>query len=88
MMVHADVRKVVGLAAAREKAQLAEYLAGLLRQLAGAGAEIATIPAFTPQVCARELEELTPLPLISLLDAIVAEVERRELSRVAISAGG
>ena len=87
VMVHADVRKVVGLAAAREKAQLAEYLAGLLRQLAGAGAEIATIPAFTPQVCARELEELTPLPLISLLDAIVAEVERRELRRVAILGG-
>jgi len=27
---------------------------------------------------------MTPLPLVSLLDAIVAEVERRELQRVAI----
>jgi aspartate racemase len=84
LMVHADVRKVMSLAAARETRQLADYLVGLLHQLAGGGAEIATIPAFSPQVCAQELTERTPLPLISLLDAIVVEVERRRLRRVAI----
>ena len=84
LMVHADVRRVLGLAAARETRELATYLAGLLGQLAGGGAEIATIPAFAPQICARELAEMTPLPLISLLDAIAAEVERRKLQRVAI----
>jgi len=84
LMVHADVRKVLRLATARETRQLAEYLAGLLRELAGGGAEIATIPAFAPQVCAAELTQITPLPLIGLLEAIVAEVERRRLHRVAI----
>jgi aspartate racemase len=84
VMVHADVRKVMGLSQARETRQLAEYLVGLLEQLAGGGADVATIPAFSPQVCAEELEKLTPLPLIGLLDAIVAEVERRQLRRVAI----
>ena len=84
VMVHAEVRKVMALAAAHETRQLADYLGGLLRQLAGAGAQMATIPAFSPQVCAQELAEITPLPLISLLDAIVAEVERRRLDRVAI----
>lgn len=84
VMVHADVRKVMGHAAARETRQLADYLAGLVRQLAGGGAQIATIPAFSPQVCAKELAELTPLPLVSLLDAIVAEVEGRRLRRIAI----
>jgi aspartate racemase len=71
-------------AAARNRMQLAEYLAGLLKQLALGGAEIATIPAFSPQVCMRELMSITPLPLISLLDAIAAEVERRRLLRVAL----
>ena len=33
------------------------------------------------------MEKLTPLPLIGLLDAIVAEVERRRLRRVAIFGG-
>lgn len=84
VMVHADVRKVMALAAAHETRRLADYLGGLLRQLAGAGAQMATIPAFSPQVCAQELAEITPLPLVSLLDAIVAEVERRRLERVAI----
>ncbi|HEX4137309.1 MAG TPA: aspartate/glutamate racemase family protein [Bryobacteraceae bacterium] len=83
-MVHADVRRVMGLAQVRETRQLAEYLASLLRQIAGGGADVATIPAFSPQVCAEELEELTPLPLIGLLDAIVAEAERRKLRRVTI----
>ena len=84
VMIHADVRHVMGLAEGRETRKLAEYLAGLLKQLAAGGADIATIPAFSPQVCAEELETLTPLPLISLLDAIVAEVKRRELRRTVI----
>jgi aspartate racemase len=84
LMAHADVRKVLGHANARETRQLADYLAALLRQLAGGGAQVATIPAFAPQVCARELAEITPLPLIDLLDAIADEVERRGLHRVAV----
>jgi aspartate racemase len=84
VMVHADVRLVLSLAAARQTAQLAEYLAGLLRQLALAGAEVAAIPAFAPQICAAELAAIAPLPLIGLLDAIASEVERRRLRRVAL----
>ena len=84
LLVHADVRRVMSLAAAREANQLAEYLAGLLQQLARGGAEIASIPAFSPQICAAELDAITPLPLISLLDAIAAEVEQRRFRRVAL----
>jgi aspartate racemase len=84
VMVHADVRRVMDLAEARDARTLAAYLADLLDQLASAGAEVATIPAFSPQVCAEELEALAPLPMISLLDAIAAETARRELRRVAI----
>jgi aspartate racemase len=84
LMVHADVRRVLSHAAAREADQLANYLAALLGQLARGGAEIATIPAFAPQVCAAELAAITPLPLVSLLDAISAEVKRRDLRRVAL----
>lgn len=84
LMIHADVRYVMSKAAARETKELAEYLAGLLKQLALGGAEIASIPAFSPQVCAVELAAITPLPLISLLDAISAAVEKKRLSRVAL----
>lgn len=84
VMVHADVGQVMSLAEARETRRLAEYLAGLLKQLAAAGADVATIPAFSPQVCAEELEALAPLPMISLLDAIAAESKRRAPRRTAI----
>jgi aspartate racemase len=83
-MVHADVRCVIAHAAARETRELAAYLSSLLRQLADGGAQIATIPAFSPQICAQELAEITPLPLVNLLDAIVAEVDRRKIQRLAI----
>jgi aspartate racemase len=84
LMVHADVRRVMAHAAAREAAELAAYLTRLLRQLADGGAEIASIPAFSPQICAAELAAITPVPLISLLDAIAAEVERRGMQRVSV----
>src|ERR1700691_5034846 len=84
LMVHADARYVTTQAAARNTKRLAEYLAGLLKQLALGGAEMASIPAFTPQICADELAAITPLPLISVLDAISAEVERRRFRRVAL----
>ncbi len=84
LMVHADVRRVTGLAADRKAQELAEYLAGLLQRLADGGAKIATIPAFSPQVCAKELAASSPLPLINILDVIVDEVVRRKLQRIAI----
>lgn len=86
-MVHADVRLVVELAQAGQRQALAEYLTGYLRQLKGAGAQVATVPAFVPQVCTEELAALTPLPLIGLLDAIVDEIRRRRLKRVGILGG-
>ncbi len=84
LMVHADVRRVMAHAAARETQELAAYLSSLLHQLADGGAQIATIPAFSPQICARELAEITPLPIIDLLDAIVAEIDRRKIRRLSI----
>ena len=84
LMVHADVRRVMTLAAARQTHELATYLTGLLRQLAGGGAQLAAIPAFSPQICAQELTEMSPLPQIGLLDAIVAEIEIRNLQRISI----
>ncbi len=82
--VHADVHRVMAHAAAREIQQLTQYLAGLLNQLASAGADIAAIPAFAPQVCATELAAVSPLPLISLLDVIAAEVTRKRFRKVAL----
>jgi aspartate racemase len=84
LMVHADVRRVMSHAAAGEALQLAGYLAELLRQLACGGAQLAAIPAFTPQICAAELAAITPLPLVGLLDVIAEAVMGKRFRRVAI----
>ena len=84
LMAHADVGRVSRYVAAREARELAEYLADLLRQLRAGGAHIATIPAITPHMCAAQLADITPLPLIGLADAIAAEVRRRACRRVAL----
>jgi aspartate racemase len=84
VMVHADVRRVLAHVAAHEVNGLATYLAELLSQLVAAGAKIATIPAFSPQVCAAQLAAISPLPLVNLVDVISAEVERRKLWRVSL----
>ncbi|HEX6771688.1 MAG TPA: aspartate/glutamate racemase family protein, partial [Acidobacteriaceae bacterium] len=84
LMVHADVRRVMRLAQERKAAELAEYLTGLLQRLADGGAELATIPAFSPQICVAELAAMTPVALVGLLDAIAAEAARRRLRRVAV----
>lgn len=84
LMVHADVRQTMRLAQERKVDELAAYLAGLLTQLAAGGCTIATIPAFSPQVCAKELAAKTPLPLIGLVETAVAEVSRRGFRRIAV----
>jgi len=84
LMVHADVRRTMKLAQERQLDELSSYLAGLLAQLAAGGCEIATIPAFSPQVCVQQLAAKTPLPLIGLVETAVAEVRRRGFRRVAI----
>lgn len=84
LMAHADVRQTMRLAQERKVDELAAYLAGFLRQLAAGGCTLATIPAFSPQVCAKQLAEITPLPLIGLLETAVAEVKRRGFTRVGV----
>jgi aspartate racemase len=84
LMTHADVRMTMRLAQERKVDELASYLAGLLRQLADGGCTLATIPAFSPQVCAKQLAAMSPLPLIGLLETAVAEVRRRGFARVGI----
>jgi aspartate racemase len=84
VILHADVSYVLKLYAAGDNTQLAEYLANLIRRMSAAGAQVAAIPAVTPHVCAPELIQLSPIPLVSLVDEIVAEVGNRRLKRVAL----
>jgi aspartate racemase len=65
-------------------ATLARYLADFVARLARAGATIAAVPAVTPHICAPALQELSPLPLVSILDVIRDGLKQRGLNRIAL----
>lgn len=84
ILVHADVNKAVGHMFAGERHELAEYLLALIGRLAAGGANIAAIPAVTPHACIDEVAARSPIPLVSILDAVSAELQRRGLRRIAL----
>lgn len=84
LLVHADVNLVLSYARDGNITQLAEYLAGLVRQLQAGGANVATVSAITPHICIAELIRLSPLPLVDLVAEIADEIRRRGLKRIAL----
>src|ERR1700677_4643245 len=84
LIIHADVNRVLTHARDGNIIQLAEYLAGLVRQLQGGGARIAAVSAVTPHVCIAELIRMSPLPLVNLVEECAGEIRRRGLKRVAL----
>jgi aspartate racemase len=83
-MVHAQMSRVFEHASAGDRDGLARYLAGILAQLKAAGATMAVVPALTPHLAIDQLVPITPLPLVSVIDALNAELAQRRLGRVAL----
>lgn len=84
VLVHADAQKSVGHVTSGEYEQLAEYLTGIVRQLAEGGAEVAAIPAVTPHICIDAVSEASPIPLVSMLDALADGLQQRSVRRIAL----
>src|SRR5215469_9931747 len=84
VMVHADMQRVLGHAAAGETVQLARYLAELIERMARAGAEVAAIPAVTPHICVPDLIKLIPIPIIDLIEVIGRATLAKGFRRVSI----
>jgi len=83
-MVHAQMSRVFEHASAGDRDGLARYLAGVLSQLRASGATIGVVPALTPHLAIDELLAITPLPIVSLIDAVNRELSARQLRRVAL----
>ena len=83
-MVHTQISTVLSLVDAGDKRGLAKYLSTSIGDLKAAGATFAVVPAVTPHYCAEELKNISPLPLVDMLDCIYDEVVSRQLGRVAL----
>ena len=84
LIVHAEMERVVEAVQRGDRDSLARYFARLIDRLASGGAEVAAISAVTPHMCIRELEKISALPLVNILDAIAAEVRARGYRRISL----
>jgi aspartate racemase len=83
-IVHADVREMARNLANRDARKQADAFAPLLRRLAAAGADAAAVTSMGGHFCIRELEAMSPLPLLNALPEVDAAIGRRNLKTVGI----
>ena len=84
VIAHAETARVFEYVKAGDPTGLAEYLNTFLRRLKAAGAEIGVIPAVTPHYGLRELLAISPLPLVSMIEPLSAELASHGANRVAV----
>jgi aspartate racemase len=83
-IVHADVRVLLQNMADGSPDKQAKIFRRLVQRLQAAGAEAAAVTSMAGHFCIRELEPLSPLPIINALPELAAELARRGLSRVGL----
>lgn len=79
-----DLPRVVGMVRGDRRAELVEYLAGELGRLSRAGADFAVLAANTPHLVFDDLQRVSPLPLISIVEAAGRATAARGLARVGL----
>src|SRR5262249_25217246 len=83
-IVHADMRDLIQNMSDDAPDKQAEIFLGLTRRLQAAGAVAVAVTSIAGHFCIRELEALSPLPVINAIPAIEAELINRGLRRVGI----
>lgn len=84
VIAHAETARIFEYVRAADRDGMAEYLNGFLSRLRAAGAEVGVVPAVTPLYSWSELTATSPLPLVSMVDAVTAELDGRGARRVAV----
>jgi aspartate racemase len=79
-----DLPRLLTLAGAGELAALTEYLKEELQRLAAAGADLALLASNTPHIVFDRLQPVSPLPLISIVEATCRAAQSAGLSRLAL----
>jgi len=83
-IVHADVRELARNVTALARQAPAEVFAGLVRRLAGAGAQLAAVTSMGGHFCIGKLEPLSPLPLLNAIPEVEAAIRERGLRTIGI----
>jgi aspartate racemase len=81
-----NMKRIVDLISADDRAGAAEYLACEVSKLARAGADFALLSANTPHIVFDEVQSLSPVPLLSIVRATCDEAKQMGLRRLALFA--
>ena len=79
-----DVTKLLAWMDANQLGEVTDYLVEGLQKLVRAGADFAIIAANTPHIVFDEVQQRSPIPLLSIVEATCAEAERRGISRAGL----
>jgi aspartate racemase len=79
-----DVTKLLAWMGANQLSEVTNYLVDELQKLAWAGADFGIIAANTPHIVFDEVQQRSPIPLISIVEATCAEAERRAISKAGL----
>lgn len=79
-----DMKKMLDLIEANELVELTDYLSGEVRKLASAGADFGLLASNTPHIIFDELSNQSPIPLLSIVEAALAETKKLGLKRVGL----
>jgi aspartate racemase len=79
-----DVTKLLAWMGAGQLSEVTDYLVGGLQKLVLAGADFGIIAANTPHIVFDEVQQRSPIPLISIVEATCAEAERRGMTKVGL----
>src|SRR5262245_35593613 len=83
-IVHADTRELLQNMSDNAPEKQAEVFLRFTRRLQAAGAEAVAVTSMAGHFCIRELEALSPLPVINAIPEIEAELVNRGLRRVGL----
>jgi aspartate racemase len=83
-MVNADAGEMIGNLRAGAKDAQAAIFAGHTRRLQTAGADVVVVPSIAGHFCISEFEAVSPLPVLSIIPAVRAKLDRLGLSRVGL----
>lgn len=79
-----NLYKVVSLIENREYDVVVEYLAAAVDNLARSGADLAALTANTAHIVFDRLQEISPIPIVSIVESTVEEASRRQYRKVGL----
>ena len=82
--IAADYGRAVQYTRSADRAGFAGYLRTLIERLAATGAEFAAVAAVAPHICGVELQAISPIPFIDLVDVLQTHLQAASVRRVAL----